>query len=88
TRLRNSLLGTVAVINNEQISVEDTTLSSDTSGLAQRALAPTAADTDYLDFPDPEQPKWILGLIGAAGVVMAIILVVVGLRALRNRRKA
>lgn len=88
SRLRNSLLGTVAVINNEQISVEDTTLSSDTSGLAQRALTPAGAEADYMDIPPPEQPKWILGLIGAAGAVMAIILVVVGLRALRNRRGA
>jgi hypothetical protein len=88
SRLRNSLLGTVAVINNEQISVEDTTLTNDTSALAERVIIPDAQNPTYRDIPAPEQPTWILGLMGAAGAVMLIILVVIGLRALRNRQKA
>ena len=87
SRLRSQLNGIVAVVNNEQLSVEDSVLTQDTSTLAENALPPDQTTVEYRPLPEVERPTWILGAIAAAMAVMLAILLFVGSRAWRNRRQ-
>ncbi len=86
-RLRSQLDGTVAIVNDERVSVEDTALSSDTSILAENAIPEAEVTETYLQTQPVEKPKWVLYVIAVSMVLMWLILAFVGVRALRRRRQ-
>jgi hypothetical protein len=85
-RQRSRLNGTVAVINGDQISIENPSVTSDTSALAAKIITPTDAEPDFRPLTEIPRPRWILYIIAESMVVMWGILGFIGLRAWRRSR--
>ncbi len=86
-RQRSQLNGTVAVINGEQISVENPTVTDDTSTLATNIVAPTEDSQTFRPLAEIPRPRWVLYVIAAAIGVMWLILAFVGVRTWRRSRE-
>ncbi len=86
-RQRSRLNGTVAVINGEQISIENPSVTNDTSALATKIMAPTDANQTYRPLTEIPRPRWILYIIAASIGVMWLILGFVGVRAWQRSRE-
>lgn len=86
-RLRNQLNGTVAVINGEQITIEDPTLTGDTTTLATNAIPTNTEPPTFRPLAPVKRPKWILPVIGGSIGLMWLILILVGVRAWRRSRQ-
>ena len=86
--LRTQLDGTVAIINNDLISIEDTNLLRDTTTLAQTAVPANAQPVIYREPEAIERPQWIIPAIAVIIALMTIIILFVGWRIWRTRRNA
>lgn len=87
SRLRTRLNGSLAIVNDQQISVEDPTVTGDTAGIANDALGENQDDPIYREVTPPEKPQWILYAIAGLLVLMVIISVIVIIQAARNRKQ-
>ncbi len=89
-KLRGRLGGNYAFINGEQIVTGDTRLASAGVGAMATAVpevTPEAAPIEPSAPPSTDRPAWILPVLGAAIVLLAGILLVVGISSLRQRAR-